>query len=463
LLTAAVASLSGPSAHAGPARSPHPARFVPGEATAIAEAAQVAPRTGGLSAAITVGTSIADYRESLAQASSQTLDLGVIGSTLTVQCDASPPAARPDQLPQPLVAESDRGNSHASKSTVGSGKGLAAAAGREFVRATTQPGSTATFDGNAIAVPGALTMSGLHSESHARLVPHTARIATAQATVGTIKLLGGKVVLSGLRWNAVKRTGNAPTAKAQFTMQSAIVAGKHLPVSGANLKTTAATLNRALGATGIHLTLPRRVLHNGKIEETPLTIGIDDSQVGNNVINPLLGAVQPVTNAVLTALIGINCKLGSLLSAVDLIVSGVDGTGGLDLNLGGASATSDGKTYADPFAHTPQSHNSQHHAAGGHRHSTSKGGTTTTSTGSSGSGGANNTATTSGGGDGQTQPLTDTSSSSSSCATTSPAGWPSCSRGAGLKVGLIALGLLAAFALSDAVVLRLRREPETPT
>lgn len=74
----------------------------------------------------------------LAQASSQTLDLGLIGTDLTTQCDSTPPLLRPDQLPQPLIAESDHGKAHATKTTAGNGNsGVTAAAGRESVRGTT--------------------------------------------------------------------------------------------------------------------------------------------------------------------------------------------------------------------------------------------------------------------------------------------------------------------------------------
>src|SRR4051794_23480600 len=170
--------------------------FVPGTATATSQAMQIAPRTGGLGATVTVGTSIADYRGSLAQASSQTLDLGLIGTDLTIQCDSSPPLMKPDQLPQPLIAESDHGNAHASKNTVGSGRsGVVAAAGRETVTATKAPQSTASFDGSRVEIPGLGAVSGLHSHSHAHLVSGKARIATATSQISTISLLGGKVKL----------------------------------------------------------------------------------------------------------------------------------------------------------------------------------------------------------------------------------------------------------------------------
>jgi hypothetical protein len=47
---------------------------------------------------------------------------------------------------------------------------------------------------------------------------------------------------------------------------------------------------------------------------------------------------------------------------------------------------------------------------------------------------------------------------SDSCSTTSPAGRPSCSSGAGLAVGLIALGTLGGVAGADFLVSRRRRK-----
>ncbi|MBV9486163.1 MAG: hypothetical protein JO246_08925 [Frankiaceae bacterium] len=438
--------------------------FVPGQATAIAQAVQLTPSTGGLAASISVGTTIAQYRSTLAQASSQRLNLGVIGSTLTVACDSSPPAARPDQLPQPLVAESDKGNSHASESTAGSGKnsGLSAVAGRETVRAWTRPRSMAKFDGNAVVVPGMLAISGLHTQSASQLIPHTARVATALAKIGEVKLLKGAIVLSGLKWTATQRSGKGSKLSGHFSIQAVKVAGKQLPVSAPKLTSTLNTVNKALTATGLHVSLPVKTVSHGKLTLSPLAVGIDKSKVGNDVLNPILTAVQPVTNAVLTTLVGISCKIGSLLGAVDLIQSGFDGTGGLDLNLGGVTATSDGKTYGNPFGNKPPptlGNQGGHHPQGTNSGG-SRGGTTTTTTSGgtstgSGSGATSGTSSPTGQGSSSTA-----SSLSSSCSTTSPANRPSCSRGSGLKVGLIALALLLAFAATDAVVLRVRRGAE---
>jgi hypothetical protein len=417
---------------------------------------QIAPRTGGLAATITVGTSVADYRGSLAQASSQTVDLGLIGTDATIQCDANPPLLRPNQLPQPLVAESDKGNAHATKSTAGTGKsGVVAVAGRERVDATTRPQSTASFEGDRLVIPGVVTVKGMQSHSHARLVAGKARIATGTARISSISLLSGKVVLSGLQWRARQRTGTHRASTVNFRIGTAHLAGRSLPVSGPSVDATIATINKAIKSTGVHLTMPAQTHDHGKLAVSPMTIGIDNSKIGGKTVNPILGVVQPVTNKLSELVTGIDCRLGNFLTLADLALSAVDGTGGLDLNLGGAMAVTDDKAYGNPFGHSLGGK----HPLGSslpHQHTSPSSGsattTTTTSSGRNGSAGSPATA-------GTTPPpgTVGANGVSASCSTTSPAGRPSCSPGRGLVVGLVALGLIAAFAVTDFFVLRVRR------
>lgn len=435
--------------------------FNAGTATAIAQAVTVAPKTGGLAASITIGTTIADYRGTLAQASSQTLNLGVIGTTLTTQCDAAPPTLTPDQLPQALIAESNHGTSRSTKTTAGAGKsGALAVAGRETVSATTMPNGTASFDGNAFVVPGLLTMSGLHATSNAHLIKHKTRIATATSRIGSLKLAGGAIKLAGMQWTASRQSGGTNHLSAHFTMNAVSIAGKKLPVaSPKQIGAAFDSVNKTLKTTGLHLAVPQRTYSHGKLSMSPLTIGIEQSTLGNETINPILTAIQPITNQLTTALVGINCKIGSVLSAVDLVLSGLDGTGALDVSLGGVSAENDTKAYGDAFGNSPPP------TIGGNHDTTDPKHTTTTTTG--GGGGTGTSGVSSGGTDtGQTgsggNSGTVTTSLSSSCATTSPAGRPSCSNGAGLTVGLGTLGLLLLFAGTDYFVLRRRRIAANP-
>jgi hypothetical protein len=444
----AAAVLLGPGVTAA---SPSP--FIPGTATATSQAAQVGPSDGGLSAVITFGTSVADYRDNLAQASSQAVNLGVIGTSMTVQCDSTPPLAKPSQLPQPLVAESTHGNQQATKDTAGSGKsGLTAVAGREHVAVTTQPKANASFDGSQMDVPGLLAVSGLHSDSGAHLLAGQARVATSSADVGTIKLLGGAVVLSGMHWTAMARSGQHPAKSTTFSVGSATLAGHRMPVGPSQLASTTAAINKAIAMTGLHLTLPTRGTRAGTLSESPLTIGIDDSTLGGSTLNPLLGAIQPVTDDLQNLIIGASCKLGNGLTVAELTLGALDGTGGLDLDVGGATANTNGKVYADPFARPK---------LGGGRTGSNPASTSSapaTTRGASGGSVPGVGSGKSGGAPSSVQPqLAGSISTSQSCASLSPAHRPSCSSGEGLAVGLIALGTVGSVAAADFFMMRRRR------
>ena len=141
--------------------------FVVGTATATAQAFALMPHTGGFAYTITGGSSIADYRGTLAQAESQSLDFGLIGTSLTAEgCDGSKPTISSDQLPQPLIAESDKGDASKSADQAGIAQsGVLAVSGHETVSATTVPAATATFDGGNLTIPGLLAG---HRHDHER-------------------------------------------------------------------------------------------------------------------------------------------------------------------------------------------------------------------------------------------------------------------------------------------------------
>ena len=79
----------------------------PGQGLAIAQTDRVDPRAGGLSVGLNFGISIAGHQNSVAQASSRAVDLGVIGTSLAAPgCDGGAPAMPADKQPQPLQVDS---------------------------------------------------------------------------------------------------------------------------------------------------------------------------------------------------------------------------------------------------------------------------------------------------------------------------------------------------------------------
>src|SRR5439155_2650206 len=82
-----------------------------GRGVALAETEKVDPRTGSLSFAITTGRSIAGHQNSVAQASSQAFDYGVIGQTAAARsCSGGDPSLPADKQPSAAQVDSRQPN-----------------------------------------------------------------------------------------------------------------------------------------------------------------------------------------------------------------------------------------------------------------------------------------------------------------------------------------------------------------
>lgn len=432
------------------------ASFVSGSAVATSQAFQIDPRDAGLAATITFGRSVAQYRNELAQASSQALDLGLIGNSLTVQCSSTPPALTAGQLPKPITAESNAGESEDSQNSGGATNQFATAdTGNEYVKATPLPDETAIsrYDSGLVEIPGVIAVHGLASSAHAHLYPGHAREADSTADASAIDL-GGVVQLGGLHWATSVRTGTQPASSSTFTISTVSIAGHALPTaSAAAIASTLNTVNKVLATSGLHVTIPELSHANGQLAMTPMSIGIDHSALGKMLLVPILNLVHTVFDPVATAVNNAFCSFGSLYGAVNLLIAGLDGVGQFDLDVGGTTATTNDATYANPFGNGDNaSSNSGPLPAG----PSSSG---PIAAGGGGGGKIPPLPTASGGpAPGSTPQVAGGSETvAASCSTTSPAGRPSCGRGAGLAVGLIALAALGGVAGADYFVVRRRR------
>jgi len=431
--------------------------FIPGSAGGIAQSLQISPRTGGFAYTISVGNSIADYRGTLAQAESQILDLGLIGTALTAQgCTGNAPPIKSSQLPQPLIAESADGNHTESHDQVGTTQsGVLAAGGHEQVAVTTTPSSSASFDGGTLGFNGLLTTSGMSTASTSRLIPGEARLATADASIGQLSLLGGMVVLKNMHWSASLRTGTKPSMSGAFTIGDAVIAGQKQAVGPDSAGTVINAVNKLIATSGLHLTLPS-IQKNavGGLTISPLSLGIDNSQLGAQLIDPLNNATQPEQQALVQILLGINCQAATPLLLEDIAVGAADGTGSADLLFGGVSVSSSAVAYSNPFGSVQLGSSSAPPLGRGVVPPAATTGTAGVSP-SLPSGG------TVGAIPGATPKLAGQAQVTQSCATTSPAHWPSCSNGAALAAGM--LGLVAVVGVGGAdffVTRRRRRLPE---
>jgi hypothetical protein len=443
------------------------AAFFPGTATATASALALVPSTGGLGYTITLSTANAEYEQALAKATSQTLNLGVIGTVITTASCNKPPAVAASSLPQPVALESNAQPPNKTLTVAGTFNGTGAGAGIEQAAVTETPSANAVTRGGDFNVAGAIDMSGLDTNAVAQVVGGNTRDVSSTADVGQISLLGGLVVLKGLHWEASQQSGAATTSAASFSMGSVVVAGVALPTPNpSQLAMVIGIVNTALAPTGFRINLPVvseiANAHDGNGATTkvsPLSIGIDSSALGAAVIGSQLSGAQPLKTAIDAALIAANCQLSNDgLPLVDIALGVPAGGGGLDLNLGGAAVNINDDPPINAFGKFGLAGNTSPSDTGGSSPVFSPGDAGTPfipgTSATPGTSGSSTPASSSGASGAQSLgPTTKTSA----CASLSAAGGSCSGGGAAVWIGLGALGLLLAAFAWDFVRQRRRR------
>ena len=440
--------------------------WVPGDANATSQAITFHPSTAGLGYDVTLATSIADYQANLAQAESKTFDGGaIVLSATTTQCNGSAPTISQSQLPQPVVVESNNGNASQTMALNSGYNGSGPGAGVEQASVTTQPQGTAVTKLTDFDVPGGLDISGSQSSAFAQQVTGTVRQATSTADIGQITLAGGLVSLNGLHWQGTQETGpggSVTQSTGSFTLGSVTMSGVTTPVSAANIAQVFATVNTALGPTGFHIGPIPALQQNsadGSVAVPPLAIGIDSSALGAELVGPLLGDADTLRQALDQALLGVTCQVGTPLTVRDIALGALAGGGGIDVELGGVNAVSDGTSFANPFDNTLGLVGGAGPVGSALPASAGTPGSSTFTPGSPGTPG------TPGASPGTSAPGTTGSTTPSAlsgvshilrCITTSPFGHPGCSGGgAAVPVGLAGLATVLAMGATD--MSRLRR------
>ena len=440
--------------------------FVPGNATAQAQAISVAPTTGGLNYAISLGISISDYQDMEAQSLSQTIDLGAIGTSLEAAgCDGGPPTLNPKDVPPSVQAESVNGNQSLSDAITPASSPVGA--GLESAVVTTQPSATSNTEVTNITVPGGLlTVSGLTSSSHTSIDNGSTRTSTASSSIGSISLANGAVQLGNLTWTATQQTGAATAATGTFSIGSLTVAGTKFDSSQLtssstfNPQTVLNIINTALSPIGLNVQWPAETtLPDGTVQISPLIVGIDNNTLGQEVIGTNLGQVQSVRSAVVNGLLGINCNFASPILVGDIGIGVLAGGGNLNIDLGGASAETNDLAEQSPFGSgsLPSGPAPSVSTTTGNSGNTGIGATALT--GSSGGGGlstpgSSGTPASSGSGSGKKESLGPISKTTA-CVSLGASGGGCSGTNAAVPIGLASLGLVVALFVWD--YLRQRR------
>jgi hypothetical protein len=303
----------------------------PGQGTAGAQILRVDPRAGALSIGVGLGESNAGHTNQAAKAQSLSLDLGVIGTSLTTSSCGSAPTISPSQLPQALILENSDPN--ASKGVTQSQDG---GAFTQYGQATKAPYAVATTSIAAQSIKGVLSIGAGVATTWSGIV-NGHREAGATVDIASLSLFG-LINLGSLHWDVLYQTTPSLVHTGHFSAGNASIAGQALSLP--SLVTSLSQLNPVLNSLGIQIQEP--IVHeNAGIEYVdPLVIAVVPNKTRDSLINTVLNGVAPVTQPLITNLLKAVCKLSTPIEVFDIALGSISGAGSFDVQLGGLSATS---------------------------------------------------------------------------------------------------------------------------
>lgn len=306
----------------------------PGLGNAFAQGFKIDPRSGRLSLGIGYGVALAGHQNTVAQAESRSVDLGIIGDTLAGEgCDGGDPTLPEEDQPQHLTASSrDEDAGTEKRETEYQVEKVVFADGTPLARS--EATTMAAGDASAIQI------GATHSETESGIVDG-ARVARARTEVSSITFAGGAVVLTGLEWNAVYQTAPTELTEASFTIDGIEVAGQRLPIPEENPAGPIAEANAVLNPLGFTIEPPTTRIEAGIAFVDPMRIGVVPSDTRDGATGPLFGAVQPIRQSLFDAIIEQDCGNATYILVADIVLGSITGAGSLSLEVGGVTATSD--------------------------------------------------------------------------------------------------------------------------
>lgn len=322
-------SLAGIASHAV-AQTAAPA-FESGSGRAEAKYLRVGPSRGALPLTPQLGLALADHLASRGRGDVRTLDLGALADFL--------PAELVGAFPSLKVESTQDGAEEGQTVSIGTPAELPAGIGQLHARATDEPFGESSFRAAPVDLAGVAVQDG-SSYASSGMVDGAAREAVARTRIGRVALGGGAVVLEGLEWEAVHRTGANARQEAAFRIGAVVVQGQRFTLpegSDQPLHDAIAAAQPVLGPLGIQIQLPSPRVEGDVAEILPLRIRVADSELGR-VIGPGVEAIQPGRDAVVDAVRGATEEADVALLLADVAVGVVAGGSSLDVELGGASA-----------------------------------------------------------------------------------------------------------------------------
>ncbi|MEY2435087.1 MAG: hypothetical protein QOC92_4812 [Acidimicrobiaceae bacterium] len=319
------------------------AKVKPGRGLAIAETEKIDPRAGSLSLGITTGRSIAGHQNTVAQASSQAYDYGVIGSTAaTKACDGGDPTLPDDSQPHAIQVDSRQANS-----TQDADEDKVPVPAHKHASANPTPfGESETT--TAPQTIGPLEIGGGVAKAHSGLLDDgTTREASAVVDISGISIPLAGISMSSLHWDATWRSTDPENGViGVFSIGSASIAGSPIPTTDPTQ--VLLQMNGALAPIGLAMTPPQAHKNGDVIFVDPMGISVFPSTQRDALVGGVLGGAQPVRQDVFAALLEQDCSNATPITIFDIIVGSMTGAGSFSVVLGGVQASS-GDAFGNSF------------------------------------------------------------------------------------------------------------------
>ena len=335
MLVGAVLLVSGLATTPGGAAAA-PEDFNRGTGSATALGYKVNPKNGNLSFGITFGESIAGHQNTGATGQSRAVNLGVIGVTLAGEaCDGGDASWAEEDQPHPVIARSGEKGAEEGKSEFEQGVpgGI-----KKFARATTDPFAEAITTIAPMGDPAAVEISGGRTTTHSGVVDGSVREALARTELGTVSIGGGAIVLRGLTWEAIHRSGSVDETVGSFAIGSVEIAGQRQALPGDGLQ-QAEALDDLFHRFGLDVTPPRVRIAQGIVFVDPLKIGVIPSAERDTVLGSIVGGAQPLRDQIVDAMLEQDCGNATYVTIADIVLGSFTGAGSMQLELGGVQAT----------------------------------------------------------------------------------------------------------------------------
>ena len=326
--------------------------FNNGHGSARGTGLSVGPSRSGFNFTTDFAISLTDYQNTVARADSRAMSLGAILEAVWDGFDEDnehgPDNLRTDSRDEDAaegISRSQWGSDPDSP--------FAATFGRQYVRADTDPIAEAETAMTAFGFPEAVLIENGHSWSQSGVVAEGQREAHGTASFERIVLGDGEVVLEGLEWEAIHRTGEEDFTEASFTLGNLYIDGEPAfpEEEGDGIDELFDAANEALTEAGITLAAPEALEdeRTGEIRVTPMRISLGPSDLSRAVAGPFSDVIQPIREPLADALIEMDDSFGAVFLLFDVGLGAFAGGGELLLEVGGARAHTGFQEFENPF------------------------------------------------------------------------------------------------------------------